>query len=183
MPDLATETTSGLTTAGTFSVAGRFVSGRPGTTVRVSLEYLTGTNDVSTATIALRGQRKDRFESEARLEGCARGCALASVTVRSDAPATVVFDSLANGTIELVNGDWTRYEPAAQSATMMALGRADLYYLDPPRSPCCVRKGSRPDAGADRRRRHPAVPGDHGRRRRESGSGGGAISGTPAGRR
>ena len=131
MPDLATETTSGMTTTGTFSIAGRFLAGRPGTTVRVDLEYLTGTNNVDTATISVRGQRKDRFESEARLEGCAQGCALASVTIRSDATANVVFDSLTYGTTELVGGDWTRYEPAGRSVSMMDLGRADLYYLDP----------------------------------------------------
>ena len=54
MPDLATETTSGMTTTETFSVAGRFLAGRPGTTVRVDLEYLTGTNDMDTATISVQ---------------------------------------------------------------------------------------------------------------------------------
>ncbi len=133
MPDLATDATSGVTTAESFTVAGGFDTGRPGTTVRLDLEYLTGTNDVDTATITLRGQRGDRFESEARLEGCAQGCALASLTIRSDAPATLVFESLTNGAIELVGGDWSRFEPADQSATTVGVGGADLYILDPPR--------------------------------------------------
>jgi hypothetical protein len=133
MPGLGTEATSGVTTSGTFTVAGRFASGRPGTTVRLDLEYLTGTNDMETATITLPGQRGDRFESEAELDGCDEGCALASLTIRSDAPANVVFDTLANGSTELVGGDWVRSEPSDRSATMVGLGGADLYILEPPR--------------------------------------------------
>ena len=133
MADLASSTTSGVTSDETFSVAGRFVSARPGTMVRVRLDYLTGTNDIAAATITLRGERRDRFAEEVPLDGCAEGCALSSLTLGSDADASVEFESLGTETIELANGDWIRYEPAARSATSTNVSGGELFMLDPPR--------------------------------------------------
>ena len=118
MPDLATSTTSGVTTGETFSVAGRFVSAAdPGPRSASASTTSPARTTSPRATITLRGQRRDRFAEEVPLDGCAEGCALSSVTLGSDADASVEFDSLGTETIELVNGDWIRYEPAARSAT------------------------------------------------------------------